>query len=173
VFLLDANVLITAKNEYYPIERIPEFWEWLAHMAASGAVKMPLEIWEEIAGGADDLGTWIGEQAVKDALCLDEEVDLARVQAVLNQYAPDLNDAELIKIGRDPFLIAYAAASPADRIVVTVEASKPSCQRANRRIPDVCNSMNVSWCNSFKMMKDLNFYTGWKAALPAQPSAGN
>ena len=33
LFLLDASVLITANNTYYPIERVPEFWEWLAHQA--------------------------------------------------------------------------------------------------------------------------------------------
>nr|WP_234706678.1 DUF4411 family protein [Ensifer aridi] len=27
VYLLDANVLITAKNQYYPIHRVPEFWD--------------------------------------------------------------------------------------------------------------------------------------------------
>ncbi|WP_410001046.1 DUF4411 family protein [Rhizobium leguminosarum] len=25
--LLDANVLITAHNLYYPIQRVPEFWD--------------------------------------------------------------------------------------------------------------------------------------------------
>lgn len=164
MFLLDANVLITAKNQYYPIARVPEFWDWLVHMGLAGSVKMPLEIMEEIAGGNDDLGEWIGEPANRDAMRLDEQVDLAHVQSVLAQYAPDLDDAEMIKIGRDPFLIAYALAEPADRIVVTVEVSKPTCQRANRRIPDICNDLNLSWCNSFRMMTELNFSTGWKAA---------
>lgn len=27
--LLDANVLIGAHNDYYPIDRMPQFWEWL------------------------------------------------------------------------------------------------------------------------------------------------
>ena len=34
--LLDANVLITAHNQYYPIDQVPEFWGWLQHQAASG-----------------------------------------------------------------------------------------------------------------------------------------
>ena len=34
-------------------------------------------------------------------------------------YAPDLTDDEVEKIGRDPFLIAYALADPPERCVVT------------------------------------------------------
>ena len=29
LYLLDANVLIDANRDYYQIERVPEFWEWL------------------------------------------------------------------------------------------------------------------------------------------------
>lgn len=29
LYLLDANELITAHNLYYPIDVVPEFWEWL------------------------------------------------------------------------------------------------------------------------------------------------
>jgi hypothetical protein len=163
--LIDANVLITAKNQYYPIDRIPEFWSWLTHMGTAGAVKMPLEILEEITGGTDDLAEWLSDDDTYNALLLNEEVDAIHVQAVMNQYALDLNDAELIKVGRDPFLIAYALADAVDRCLVTVEASKPTCQRANRRIPDVCNDVGVQWCNSFQMLATLNFSTNWRAAL--------
>ena len=27
--LLDANILIVANNTYYPIDAVPEFWDWL------------------------------------------------------------------------------------------------------------------------------------------------
>lgn len=163
--LLDANVLITAKNQYYPFQRIPEFWEWLVHLGTTGAVKVPVEILEEVVGGADDLAGWLADSENFDALRLDEEVDPAHIQTVISQYASDLNDAELIKVGRDPFLIAYAMVAPEVRVVVTVEASKPSCLRANRRIPDVCNDLGVRWCNCFQMLANLNFSTSWKSRL--------
>jgi DNA helicase HerA-like ATPase len=52
LYLLDANVLITAHNQYYPINRIPEFWGWLRHMGERGIVKVPLEIYEEVLEGS-------------------------------------------------------------------------------------------------------------------------
>ena len=47
LYILDANVLIDANRDYYPIQRIPEFWEWLVHVGQSTAVKIPIEIYEK------------------------------------------------------------------------------------------------------------------------------
>ena len=48
LYLLDANVLIDANRDYYPIGRVPEFWDWLAAMGDLGRVKIPQETYEEI-----------------------------------------------------------------------------------------------------------------------------
>ena len=49
LYLLDANVLIQAHEEYYPLDRIPQFWAWLVEEAVAGHVKMPFEIHNKIA----------------------------------------------------------------------------------------------------------------------------
>ena len=36
-YLLDANVLIDADRDYYPLGRVPEFWDWLLHQSEHGA----------------------------------------------------------------------------------------------------------------------------------------
>ena len=168
LYLLDANVLITAHNLYYPIDAVPEFWTWLVHKGNAGALKIPLENYEEVKDGSTDeekdlLFGWIKEEAVKAAILFAEKVDEALVGRVINEgYAPDLTDDEVAQVGRDPFLIAYALASPADRCVVTTEVSAPRKQRQNRRIPDVCTSMGIVCCNTFAMTRALGFTTGWK-----------
>ena len=163
LFLLDASVLITANNTYYPIERVPEFWEWLAHQATLGLIKLPLEIFEEVLPGRkndDPLPGWIMDH--RDVLLLAEAADPALVQRVVNEgYAPDLTDDELEEIGRDPFLIAYGMAGP-DRCVVTSEPSSPKKQRKNRRIPDVCNTFGIACYDPFYVYKTLGFRTAWK-----------
>jgi uncharacterized protein DUF4411 len=129
---------------------------------------MPLENYEEVKDGSTDeekdlLFAWIKTEEVKDAILLDEKVDSGLVARVINEgYALDLTDDEVVQIGRDPFLIAYALTSPADRCVVTTEVSAQRKQRQNRRIPDVCASMGVICCNTFEMLKALGFKTGWK-----------
>ncbi len=164
LYLLDANVLIDANRDYYPITRVPEFWEWLVYIGTNGRVKIPLEVYEEIKDGNDDLGRWAREVEVKEALVLDEGADVSLVSRIINEgYAPDLTDDEVEKLGRDPFLIAYALASPGDRCVVTTEGSRLRRQRANRHVPDVCNDLELRCCNTFEFVRALDFKTGWRS----------
>lgn len=163
--LLDANVLIAANRNYYPLDRVPEFWDWLVYQGTSGNIKMPIEMVEEIREGTDDLSDWLGERENLDALRLDEDVNVDLVRQVINTgYAPDLTDQEVEIIGRDPFLISYALARN-DRCVVTNEISKPGKQRANRKVPDVCNQMQVVWMDGFALIRALNFSTSWKQSV--------
>jgi hypothetical protein len=171
LYLLDANVLITAHGQYYPIDMVPEFWEWLLHMADSNAVKMPVETFEEVKEGhKDELHDWINAPGVEDRLVLPEDVDAVMVQTVLDKgYGPNLNEAELEQVGQDPFLIAYCLAglgkgnNAAGRCVVSLENSKPGKLRANRKVPDVCKSVGVPCCHLFPMMRQLGFSTNWKS----------
>jgi hypothetical protein len=166
LFLLDANVLITANSTYYPLDQIPEFWSWVHHQAESDRLKIPREIMEEIKAGRKDddpLLDWICIPEIESALLLDELVDVALVQHVVSAgYAADLSDDEVEKIGRDPFLIAYALADPAERTVVTTEVSRPSAQRANRKLPDVCQNLGAISCGPFALNRALGFRTGWR-----------
>ncbi len=162
--LLDANVLIDANRDYYPIDRVPEFWEWLIAMGQADSLKVPEEVYEEVTAGTDLLATWLKGVEATDALLLKEEASAKLVSEVTIQgYAPDLNDVELVKIGRDPFLISYGLVSLGQRTVVTTEGSKPKTQRANRRVPDVCAQLKIPCINTFALLKALNFTTDWKA----------
>jgi len=166
LYLLDANVLITAHNSYYPVDAVPEFWEWLAYQGRAGNIKMPVETFEEVKDGSNDankdlLYAWVQDKAHKAAILFDGDVQPQLVQQVIGEYAPDLTDDELEAIGRDPFLIAHALAAPADRSVVTTEVSKPKLSRQNRRIPDVCRDVGVQCYDTFAMLRILKFSTSW------------
>ena len=160
LYLLDANVLINANRDYYPISRVPEYWEWLISVGNEGLVKIPIEFYEEINEGNDDLAKWLKQEDVIAALLLNEEAEQPFVADTINKgYASDLTDVEVEQIGCDPFLIAYALVNPAERCVVTTEVSKPSAKRANRHIPDVCDQLGVKHCNQFEFGKKLDFRT--------------
>lgn len=169
LYLLDANVLITAHHLYYPVDAVEEFWGWLAHNGVNGALKMPLETYEEVRDGGNDeerdlLFGWVRGADNRAAMLFDEEVDPDLVQRVLDAYAPDLTDDEIETIGRDPFLIAYALADPANRCVVTTEVSARRKTRQNRRVPDVCADLGVTCCDTFAMLRALRFTTRWRDA---------
>lgn len=105
LFLVDADVLITANNTYYPVERVPEFWEWIAHQASLGHVKLPLEIFGEVLPGRkndDPLPNWM--KAHRDVILLDEVVEPLLVQRVVNEgYAAILGMMRLKRLGATPF----------------------------------------------------------------------
>jgi hypothetical protein len=126
-------------------------------------VKIAVEILDEILEGHDDaLLGWLRNDANRAALLLDEVVSPELVRRVVTEgYAADLTDDEIEKLGRDPFLISYALGR-GDRCVVTTEVSRPAKQRQNRKIPDVCDTLNVRWCGPFELNKQLGFRTGWR-----------
>lgn len=157
LYLLDANILIRAHEDYYPIDRIPAFWDWLMQMGRDGTIKMPEEIYAELTISNSELGAWVREQDAQDALMLDEEIDPELLQRVIEEgYASDLDDSEFEQIGKDPFLMGYALAA-GDRVVVTKETSKPSRQRANRKVPDICRDLSLRCMNDFQLYKELSF----------------
>lgn len=163
LYLIDSNVLINANRDYYPIDRVPEFWGWLVHMGELGFVKIPIEVYEELKKGNDGLGDWLKKEEIKNALLFNEEVAVVMVRRVIYEgYAPDLTDSEVEQLGRDPFLIAYGLQPNSGRCLVTTENSKPSKQRANRHIPDVCDYFNIPCCDAFEFIHALGFRTDWE-----------
>lgn len=70
LYLLDANILIDADRDYYPIGRVPEFWGWLFSLANNQNVKIPREIYEEVmrgkksrtTEGEEELPNWLKKE---------------------------------------------------------------------------------------------------------------
>ena len=170
LYLLDANTLITAKNSYYQMNRVPEFWDWLVHQGEIGNIKIPLEIYEEFKdtkrkdGGKGELAQWAGAQDVTEALLLDEEAEHGLVSRITyDGYVADPTDDELVTIGRDPFLLSYALKDRENRCIVTSEVSKRTLQGAKRRIPDVCDDFGIKHIHSYQLVNVLDFSTSWNS----------
>lgn len=163
LYLLDADSIIRGDRDFYPLQRFAVFWRWLAHQGQLGNVKIPLEQFEEVIAGKGALVDWLNEQEVKAALLLAEEASPEYVSYVTVQGYGDLNEDEIELVGRDPFLIAYAAADIANRTVVTFEVAAPGQKRGKRKIPDVCNQFEIKSCNLYAMINALDFTTDWLA----------
>jgi len=172
LYLLDANTLIDAKRDYYPISRVPEFWDWIIYQGQQGKIKIPIEVYEEFSdtkdkdGEKDALATWAEQIEVKESLLFKEDAEQDLVARITyGGYVANPTDDELKKIGRDPFLLSYALKDIGNRCIVTTESSKPSRRGANRHIPDVCDDFNIRCINNFQMIREMNFSTNWKYSL--------
>ncbi|MBW0145771.1 DUF4411 family protein [Sphingomicrobium clamense] len=161
IYLVDASALITAHNTYLAIPRVPEYWDWLIHHGQAGNIKIPKLIYKEVTDGHDDLADWMKEDATKAALQLKEEPDPAHVQAALACYGKGLSEADLVIIGKDPFLVAAAMSDPVGRCVVTSEVSKPTRTGARRHVPNVCSDCSIVCKTPIQLLNELNFSTKW------------
>ncbi|MEP0519883.1 MAG: DUF4411 family protein [Hyphomicrobiales bacterium] len=161
MYLLDANTIMEAHGTFYPIERIPQFWEWLQLEGEHGRVKMPLEIYDEFEGKYGPHVEWINSQEVRAALLLEEEPDPSLVQQAIEQGYQGLDaafdDIQHTKYGKDPFLVAYALVEPTERVVVTREVSKRTKRLGNTKLPDACDDCGIECINDFELYSRLDF----------------
>lgn len=58
MYLVDANVLIEAKNRYYAFDIAPGFWAWLDRAHRQGAACSIDSVREELLRGDDELAEW-------------------------------------------------------------------------------------------------------------------
>ncbi len=133
-------------------------------MGDHGLVKVPLEIFEEIKPSptrTDELVDWL--KAHRDELLLGEEVRKDLVARVVEEgYGNNLTDIDVEKIGRDPFLLAYALVNTHERCVISNERSRPTLTGGNRRVPDACDQLKIIYDNMFGLIRALDFSTDWK-----------
>lgn len=57
-YLLDANVLIQAKNTHYGFDFCPGFWDWIDAANRNQRVFGIEKVRDELLGGADELAQW-------------------------------------------------------------------------------------------------------------------
>ncbi len=172
LYLFDASAIIEANNDYFSMDRIVLYWDWLLDKADKGIVKIPREIYQEIIPTSypdstknynhyqkakKSLFDWTHQQDVIEKLILDEQIDRSIYEQVLRRgYGENLEDTDYRKMGQDPFLIAYAMKQP-HRIVVTKERSKPSKIKGNRKIPDVCKDLEIECIDDYEFQRRCDF----------------
>ncbi len=171
LYLLDANVLITAHDDYYPIDRIPQFWEWIIFHAKQGHIQMPFEMLAEVKAGQpkrgaanqdDELLRWLKTNSHEKDLLLDASADQLTVNRVFKEGydLPQPSLDELNKIRKDPLLIAYALGHQSASIVTlegTQENATDEMKRQNRKIPFVCRKLGIRCLDTFDLIRELDF----------------
>lgn len=155
-YVLDANVFIEAARRYYAFDLVPNFWLTLARLGAAGNVATIDRVRNELLKGQDDLDAWIAANFAEATASTDHPEVIHSYKDIIiwvtgqDQY----KDAAKAKFagGADGWLVAYARCN--DRIVVTHEQPHDNI-RKGVPIPNVCNAFNVSYSNTFEMLRDL------------------
>lgn len=160
-FLIDTDVLITAKNRYYAFPICPGFWDSLLHGHSLGHIHSIDRVRLELMLGRedDDLVRWVG-QSVPASFFLDSndgEIVAAFTEVMLwvtrhSQYQDEAKAK--FASGADGWLIAHGVVS--GKTVVTNEQPRPE-SRNQIKLPDVCKTFSVDFEDTFAMLHKLGF----------------
>lgn len=163
LFLLDANVLMTAARLYYAFDIVPTFWSSLNSKAGTGNLRSIDRVQDEINRGDDELVTW-ANAAFLDYFVKTDTQDVLQAYARIigwSQEQHHYSSALLQSFARfehaDPWLVAYAITHNA--VVVTLELPNPAT-RKKIPLPLVCEAFGVSWLNTFDMLRESQIRLG-------------
>jgi hypothetical protein len=161
-YLLDADILIRAKNDHYGMDFCPAFWAWLVIAGKAGQVCSIQAVCDELVMTADseseddaedELSKWVRSDG--NCLFLSHDQLLAEKMPVVSLWANSqkyTQGAISTFLGcADYFLVAYALAHGC--IVVTHEVSSDSKKKL--KIPDACRSLNIQCVKPFAMLRAL------------------
>lgn len=165
VFVLDANVLIEAKNRHYAFDLAPGFWRSLVALAADARIESIDRVKTELLRGRDkpkegeepdELAVWAKGDFSHAFVSTDAEDIIRSYADVMNwvHQQTRFTDAARAEFagGADGWLVAYAMAR--GRVVVTHEEPRPESRR-EVKIPDVCLAFSVRSANPFQMLREL------------------
>ncbi|QQM67411.1 DUF4411 family protein [Actinomyces weissii] len=152
MYLLDANVLIDAKNRYYAFDIAPGFWAWLDGVLVGGRACSIKAVYDELVLGNDELSKWardhksffkpVDQHVVRYFQPLSAwAASQSFTQAALNAFAAD---------AADYLLVAFGAAYQCT--VVTNERPDPKSHK-RVKIPDACNALEVAWDTPWNMLR--------------------
>ncbi len=151
-YLLDANVLISAKKLHYGFDFCPAFWDWLDRENQSGHVFSIKRVGDELTAGGDELADWASKRGDTFFLAADAATlpALGTVADWVNQqpnYTPAAKNT-FLQIA-DYYLVAQALAG--GHTVVTHEKPENSVHRV--KIPNVCLGVKVRPITPFEMLR--------------------
>ena len=164
-YLVDSDVLITAKNLYYAFDLCPGFWKSLLHYHGEGRVFSVDRVRNELLVGRsdEDLFRWVKNDVPEEFFLPVDTDEVARVYTEIMMWVqrhPGYFDQAKAKFatGADGWLVACAQVRGAT--VVTSEQPAPASRR-DVKLPDVCDEFKVPRQSTFVMLRALGVRFDW------------
>lgn len=149
-YLLDANILIDAKNNYFRFDLCPDFWEWIK---SYDKMKSVFPVKEEMLAKEDELAQWIKEE-LDSSYFLDLDIE---IQENYRKIVDHIDGLVFKQSGKDKFLngadgwLIAAAMSKKGTIIVTNENSNPESKK-KIFLPDVASHFGIRCVQIFQIL---------------------
>ena len=162
LYLLDANVYITAHRSYYALEVCPGFWDCLIHHFNAGRLLSIDRVHAELVSQDDALSRWV-EKAPAELFVssMEEQVTDAYREVMRWVYGnPQFfqNAKDEFSRGADGWLVAYARVHNATLVTLERYAAEA---RNKVPLPNVCEQFGVLRKDTFEMLSELGVHFGW------------
>jgi hypothetical protein len=156
LFLIDANILITPQEQYYPFDLAPNFWTQMAEKIDEGSIII-LDVVK------DDLARWFDNLRIGRYIDHRQPEILSKYSEVLQslQKNPYYTKKALLAWAQekiaDPWLIATASVYGYTLTTIEKRANKLSQHypSGKPKIPNVASDFNVQVEDLFYMMRKL------------------
>jgi hypothetical protein len=162
--LLDSDVFIAAKNAYYAFDICPGFWSALLKAHERGAIRSLDRIRHELLLGRkeEDLVQWVTRELPEAFFLNSDAADVsdafAEVMLWVQRNARYFDRAKAkFATEADGWLVAYSMVH--GTAVVTNEQPRPE-SRNRVLLPDVCAQFNVTYKDTFVMLRELGVRFG-------------
>ncbi|WKE66218.1 DUF4411 family protein [Gallaecimonas kandeliae] len=160
-YLIDSNVLITAKNFYYDPSICPGFWEWMEYSFNSSKIKSIDLVKRELEKQKKDtLAVWLREKkqnhwfAESDDFHVIEKFREVQEYVMSQGYMPAALDDFFREEVADPWLIAHGMVS--GDTIVTLEKPKPANTKKSVPMASLCEHFGVSYIDTFNLLRQFN-----------------
>jgi len=143
MYIFDTVSLIHAyRDDFPPKGQNDSFWKWLDNIGIHEGVVIPQKVFDELEKKTDGLSDFL--KTLSNIARVPTSDCLNSLNKVLNEYG-ELSDVDLERLESkaDPYLIAHGLTLKA--VVVSSEISEPHRLGVNKKIPDVCHSLNVDF----------------------------
>ncbi|NQT27902.1 DUF4411 family protein [candidate division KSB1 bacterium] len=159
-YVLDANVFMEASRRYYPFDFAKPFWDGLLYYSEMKIVCSVDKVLDEINKGNDELKTWANNEYIDYFIPTKNEDILTAYSTIViwaqgqDQYTQLAKDTFMKAENADTWVLAFALSN--ELAVVTHEVLDNHI-RKRIPIPNVCNAFNIKPCDTFEMLRNLNF----------------
>lgn len=158
IYVLDANVFITAKNSYYAFNIAPGFWNALVFYTSKGRIRSIDRIKKQVEEYHDELADWINAGNMAEAFVDSNTPEIVQAYKDIMNWVENnrqFTNAAKEAYANDPdgWLIAYVKAN-AGCVLVTLEVFDPNI-RWKIPIPNISKAFGVKYINTFEMLKQL------------------
>lgn len=155
-YVIDSSSLMTL-NRRNPLDLFPTVWDRLAKLAHRDRLVAPMEVFEEINQGDDQLMNWAKMHKTLFKKQTEKQIEL--VKDILEKY-PSILDEDS-KFCADPWIVALAIELREQQKLVSVKQIVVTEERMRGervRIPLICQKFNIEAIDIVGLIRN----EGWK-----------